>query len=143
MTAVTDDLITALSESMQVAINRVLALKDRHTYIYTPAILDSISQATAIPHVFYYYAGLKPLGRSQLAVFGVLLYAKAETLTQIKGNTVMPVATAILQDLRKAIACERPSNNRDWDLLSEVPDLSQADYLVYRQLWETAVQIKN
>ncbi len=143
MTAVPDDLITALSESIVVAIKTVTALKSNYTLIYSQSQLDDIAQNTALPHVFFYYVGIQQEGRTHRAMFDLILVAKSQPLTRVNSNTVMPVATAILHDLRKAMACNRPVTHRGWDLQLEVADFGETGHLMYQQRWATNCQIKN
>jgi hypothetical protein len=143
MTEIVNDLVTALSEDVAANIDRVSAVKSQHTYIYSSAQLTLIGQNTSLPHVFYAYAGILPDGKTHKCLFDLFLFAPAQTLTKVSGNRVMPLATAILNDLRKAMACNHPRTLRGWELQSELPDLSDDDSLAYRQRWATNCQIKN
>lgn len=143
MTAVNVDLIASLQESLEADIDTITGLKGKSTYIYSPAQLSLVSQSTHLPHVFYYYAGIIPDGKTHKCMFDLFLFAPAKSLTKIAGNVVMPTATALLQSLRKAIACDRPGTQRVWELLSEVPNFNEDDYLTYMQRWASNCQIKN
>lgn len=143
MTVVTEDLITAIQESLGAVIGDITALRNKHTYIYSPAQLADISGKTHLPHVFYNYAGIFAEGKTHNCIFDVYLFAPAVTLTKVTGNVVIPTATLLLNQLRKAIACSTPPTNRAWELMSEIPSFDEDDYLTYRQRWATHCQIKN
>lgn len=141
MTEVSEDVVTALKEDLEERFDAIPELKGKHWYIYATDQVSATQQRFELPAVMFVYIGMRHREKRWEVVFDVMLLAVAESLTQIKGNRRMPVATELLQRLRKEIACNKPRTNREWVLESETPDFSVDDKLVYRQRWVTSYQI--
>lgn len=141
MTDTSTDVVTALKEDIELQINSVTELNGKGVYVYDPSQLSQAHTKIALPCVIFHYAGIRQAIKSHDVVFDMYLIAKAESLNQITGNTVVPVATELLQRLRKAMACNTAATNRSWNLESESPAFGVDDKLVYRQRWVTSYQI--
>lgn len=139
------DTIGALASDLETLIDTIPALKGKSLYIYDPSQLSTNQQRFSMPCVIYHYAGMLQAGGKHNVYFHVYLLGSAESLTQIKNNVVsnntLTSVTALLQTLRKAIACEVPSTSRSWHLESELPNFGVDDKLIYRQRWSTSYQI--
>ena len=143
MTAISTDAITALAEDIEAVLATITELKGNYQYIAAPNQLSDNATRYALPAVFYHYAGIRIDGRNHNLYFDLYLFARAESLTKIKNNTVMPIATVVLQKIRKAIFCTKPKSNSQWVLESEIPDYTEGDHLIYRQRWSTNYKISN
>jgi len=141
MTDKSTDVITALAEQLGALIEAEPELKGKSLYIYSPSQLSSQQQRTALPTVLFNYSGMRKSGRHHDIVFDVYLITRSESLSQIKNSPRVPVATELLQRLRKAIACDEPTTQWKWELESELPDFGVDDKLIYRQRWVTSYQI--
>ncbi len=141
MTDMADDAITALAEDIATILDSITGLKKKHQYIYTTEQISKAQQKYGLPVVLYAYGGMRQSSKHWEIFFDVFLIASAETLTQIKSNQQMPLATELLQRIRKGLACNKPRSNRSWELQSETPDFSVDDKLLYRQRWMTTYQI--
>lgn len=141
-----DDVIGALAEGLEELIDTIPELEGKSLYVYDPVQLSTNQQRFSLPAVIFHYAGMLQTGQKHTVYFHVYLIGRAESLTQIKGsttnkNTTVTAVTTLLQSLRKGIACNTSSTNRDWKLESELPNFGVDDKLIYRQRWSTSYQI--
>ncbi len=143
MTEMSTDAVTALAEDIADVLTAVSDVSKSHHYIASPVQLDDEATRFALPAVFYHYAGIRQDGRNHDLFFDLFLFAKAESLIKIKSNSVMPLATAILQRIRKGMWCTTPKSRSGWVLTVEVPHYDLGDHLVYRQRWSTNYKISN
>lgn len=141
MTSRETDVITALKEDIELQINTVSELSGKSIYVYDPSQLSQAHTKISLPCVIFHYAGMRAVTKSHDVIFDMYLIAKAESLNQVKGLNVVPTATELLQQLRKAMACNTAATKRSWNLESESPSFGVDDKLIYRQRWVTAYQI--
>ena len=145
MTDISTDAVTAYAEDIEANLLKVPEIKNSILYIASPTQLDDNATRFALPAVFFHYAGITKAsnGRNHYLYFDVYLFAKAESLTKIKGNNVMPLATAILQRMRKEMWCNQHKGRDNWELEIEVPRYDNGDHLCYRQRWRANYKISN